>query len=212
MAPPPRCSRQPCVLSNPLASALFPGTARVIVGLLGVVLLLLLVVERQHVKELTRRTLFKRWRTWAIIAPIYALAVLAGPVTTALLALGLALQGLREYASLVELPRPYRLTLLILGAAAAPAALISLDLFQALPPLLLLIATLQPLLVQDTSGVRHLAFSVLGWAYLAWLLSFSVVVRTYMVSGDGMLLTLGMAVALSDVGAFTVGSSVGRHP
>src|SRR5205085_9293841 len=118
-------------LSNPLSHELFPGTVAVVGSLLLVALLALLIVERRHLNELPRRTLFRRWWTWALIAPIYALAVLAGPATTALLALGLSLQGLREYASLVELPRPYRTILLGLGAVAGPAALISAELFRA---------------------------------------------------------------------------------
>jgi phosphatidate cytidylyltransferase len=200
------------VLSNPLENPLFPHTVQVVVALLGAALVLLLGAERHHLKEVTRRPLFTRWRTWVLIAPIYTLAVLSGPAATALLVLGLSLQGLREYASLVGLPGPYRAVLIMLGALAAPSALISLDVFGALPPVLLLIATLQPLLLADVrSGVRHLAFAVLGWAYLAWLLSFAVVIRAHIPGGDGLLLMIGLAVALSDIGAFTVGSSLGRH-
>lgn len=201
------------MLSDPLQHPLLAGTALRAGGLLLLALLALLVVERRHVRELGRRPLFQRWRTWAIIAPVYAAAILAGSATTAALAFALSVQGLREYASLVELPPGYRRVLICLGALAAPAALVSIDLFHALPPLLLVIATLQPLLMQGTrSGVRNLAFAVLGWAYLAWLLAFTVVVHRTVPGGDGLLLTLGLAVALSDVGAFAVGSSIGRHP
>ena len=36
-------------------------------------------------------------------------------------------------------------------------------------------------------------------------------IRTEVVGGAGMLLVIGLAVALSDVGAFTVGRTLGRH-
>lgn len=200
------------MLSNPFADQLFWPSAQVIVGLLGGALILLLCVERRHLRELPRRTLFRRWRTWALIAPIYTFSVLSGPGATTVLALALSLQGLREYASLVELRRPYRLVLLTLGAIPAPAALLSLDLFFALPPALLLVATLQPLLLhQVQNGVRHLAFAALGWAYLAWLLAFVVATRQHVTGGAGLLLVLGLAVALSDIAAFAIGSLVGRH-
>lgn len=182
-------------------------------GLLAGGLVLLLLIERRHVREWPHRTLFQRWRTWAIIAPVYATGVLSGPAVTATLVLAVSVQALREYATLAGLPPPYRLVLLALGCLAAPSALISLDLFFALPPVLLLVATLQPLLLERVGhGVRHLAFAAFGWAYLAWLLAFVVVTQRYLVGGAGLLLALGMGVALSDIGAFTVGRLVGRHP
>lgn len=201
------------MVSDPFAHELFWPTARVVVALLGGSLPVLLLLERRHLGELWRRSLGQRWRTWAIIAPVYALAVLSGGVVTAALVLAISLQALREYASLADLPVPYRLVLLGLGAIAAPAALVSRDLFFALPPVLLLVATLQPLFLQRVAhGVRHLAFAALGWAYLAWLLAFVVILHQYVAGGVGLLLVLALAVALSDIGAFTVGSLLGRHP
>ncbi len=200
------------MLSNPLASPLAAPTAAVVAAILGGALVLLLIVERNRLGALPRSALFQRWRTWVVIAPVYAVAVLAGPLATAIFAAALSYQGLREYATLVGLPLLYRRVLVGLGLLAAPSALVSADLFFALPPALLLVATLQPVLLQDVrGGVRNLAFAVLGWAYLAWLLGFTVVMRRSLAGGEGLLLTLGLAVALSDVGAFTVGSMLGRH-
>jgi phosphatidate cytidylyltransferase len=172
----------------------------------------LLVVERRHLREFPRRALLQRWVTWAVIAPTYVLAVLAGPATTALLAAALSLQALREYAVLTSLPAAYRRVLLTLGVVAAPAALVSSDLFFVLPPALLLLATLQPLLLSRVPhGMRHLAFSAFGWAYLAWLPAFLLLLHRSNDRGPGLLLTVGLAVALSDIGAFVIGSRFGRH-
>ncbi len=199
-------------LASPLDHDLFGPTARVVLALLLGGLVLLLVVERRHLREWRQRPLLQRWVTWAVIAPTWAVAALSGSAAMAALVLAASLQALREYASLVELPGPYRLVLLSLGVVAAPAALVSPDFFFALPPVLLLLATLQLLAWQGIhSGVRHLAFAALGWAYLAWLLAFIVLTHRYLAGGVGLLLLLALSVALSDIGAFTVGSLLGRH-
>lgn len=200
------------MIEDPLRSSLLLPTAFVVGGLLGGALLLLLVVERHHWRELPRRTLFRRWLVWAAIAPLYALALLAGSLTTLLLVSGLVFQGLREYARVVGLTGVYRAVLLMMGLLAGPAALISVEAFLALPPILLVAATLQPLLLQDVrSGTRHLAFAALGWGYLPLLLGHLLLLHRHVPGGPGILLALGLAVALSDVGAFTAGSLLGRH-
>jgi phosphatidate cytidylyltransferase len=61
------------------------------------------------------------------------------------------------------------------------------------------------------AGVRHLAFAALGWGYLAWFLAHLVLTHEYVDGGPGILLAMGLAIAMSDVGAFTVGKIFGRH-
>lgn len=172
----------------------------------------LLVVERRHWRELHRRTLFRRWLVWLAIAPIYTLSVLAGQLTALLLVSLLVFQGLREYARLVSLDPVYRAVLLAMGLIAGPVAVLSFEFFLALPPVLLVIATLQPLLLQNVrTGVRQLAFAALGWGYLPLLLDHFLLMHQYVPGGPGILLTLGLAAALSDIAAFTVGNLLGSH-
>jgi phosphatidate cytidylyltransferase len=99
-----------------------------------------------------------------------------------------------------------------MGVIAAPIALVSLDGFHLLPPLLLIIATLQSLVFGGVrAGVRHLAFAVLGWGYIAWFLAHMMLIHKYIEGGPGILLAVGLAVAMSDVGAFVIGRLFGRH-
>jgi phosphatidate cytidylyltransferase len=200
------------VISNPLASPLFVPTAAVVGGLLGVALLLLLVVERRQLGELRRSVLFQRWAVWALIAPLYSLAFLGGSLPALGLVSLIVAQALREYSRLVQLPSLYEWVLLAMGLAVGPLAIWAPDaLFSGLP-LLLIVATLQPLLSQDVrSGMRHLAFAALGFAYLPLLLGHLLLIHAWLPGGPGLLLALGMAVALSDVGAFAIGKSFGRH-
>jgi phosphatidate cytidylyltransferase len=180
--------------------------------LLGGTLLALLVVVRFRVQDLGGSVLFQRWRVWAIIAPIYVLAVLGGPLPLLVLLSLLVWQGLREYARLVALPAGHEFILVALGLLAAPAALLSMDALHLMVPVLLILATLQPLLLpRQPDSVRHLAFSALGWGYIAWFLAHLMLVERYVPGGQGILLTIGLATAMSDVGAFVVGKRFGRH-
>ncbi|HKO25015.1 MAG TPA: phosphatidate cytidylyltransferase [Chloroflexota bacterium] len=200
------------MLSNPLASPYLVPVLWVVLGLLGTSLALLLIGVRGNMRRLACSSLFRRWTVWAVIAPIYALAVMSGPVPLLILLLALTVQGLREYSALVALPGPYRRFLVLTGLLAAPAALVSPDLVAVLLPVLFIVATLQPLLFHHgQEGVRHLAFAALGWAYVAWFLAHLMLLDRDIVGGAGILLAIGLGTALSDVGAFTVGKTFGRH-
>ena len=129
------------------------------------------------------------------------------------LALILALvigQGLREYARLVGLPRAWAWALVAAGAGTPLVALLWPALFPALPFVLLLGATL-PLLfgAGGAAGVRHLAFAALGWGYVAGFLTHALLLAQHGAGGPGLLLAVGVGTALSDVGAFVVGSRLG---
>lgn len=200
------------LISNPLGHELFEPTFYRLLVFLGIALLILLFIERRNLREFGSNKLFRRWRTWGIIAVIYVGSVLGGSLFIMILIAALTFQGLREYCSLVGLPQKYRQLLLIMGLVPAPIAVISREAFFLLAPLLMIIATLQPLLFKGIAEtVRQLAFAVLGWAYIAWLLGHAVLIHDYIEGGDGILLALGVAIALSDVGAYIVGKVIGRH-
>jgi phosphatidate cytidylyltransferase len=79
-------------------------------------------------------------------------------------------------------------------------------------PLLLIVATLQPLLTQDVrAGMQRLALAALGFGYIPLLLWHLVLIHAWLPNGPAVLLIVALAVALSDVGAFVVGKRFGRH-
>ena len=197
---------------NPVDSSLFIPTFVTLGSLLAALFAVVCLIERHHLREIRQSVLFQRWFTWLVIGPIYALGVLAGEAALLLLISVLVLIGLREYGRLVGLPRLYRYVLVAMGLAIGPVALWSREAYLALPPFLFILATLQPLLSQDVEkGTRHLAFAALGFVYLPWLLGHALLLHHELDDGPALLLALGPAVALSDVGAFTVGSLLGRH-
>ena len=196
-------------LSNPAASPAFLPTATSLGGLLLASLAALAAVERGRLRQ---SVLLRRWATWALIAPTYVVGVLSGPLVAWLLVSALSVQALREYAALVGLQPLYRRVLIECGPLAGLAALAGPAAHAALPPLLLIAATLQPLLRGEArGGARHLARAVFGWAYLPWLLSYLLLIQRDVPGGPELLLALGLAVALADVGAYCVGKTLGRR-
>ena len=195
------------------AESLFlPAAQRVTLALVGA-LGLIVAAERHNLRDLTRRVLFVRWRTWAVTAPIFGFAAMGPQGAGLALVMALSLQGMREYAALVALPKPYRYALYAAGLASAPIAVASLTAWRAMPPILLIGATLAPLLMQDVKeGVRHLAYAALGFAYIPWLLTYFLLIQRHVDGGPGVLLAIGTAVAASDVFAFCAGKFAGRHP
>jgi phosphatidate cytidylyltransferase len=200
------------LLTNTLDHTLFLPTVIRLGGFLVIGLIVLLIVERHRLREFGSNVLFRRWRTWLAIAVVYVFGTLSGPLPMVLLVVGITLQALREYAQLAGLPADYRRILLIMGLLPAPVAALSLESFFLLAPLLLIVATLQPILFKDdTEGIRQLAFAVLGWGYIAWFLGHMVLIHQYVEGGEGVLLALGVAVAMSDVGAYAMGKTLGKH-
>jgi phosphatidate cytidylyltransferase len=166
------------------------------------------VVERGRLGRLAQSSLFVRWRTWAVIAPTFVAAVLVGtPALAALVAVATAI-ALIEYARLVSMPR--------VTAAAVVAGGIAMVAVAALAPEALLPATVGAALfsatvaaLADAARARGaVASAVVGVVYVPLLLSHALLLRE-LSHVTALLLMTGIAVALSDVGAFVTGKALG---
>jgi phosphatidate cytidylyltransferase len=194
-------------LANPLAHPFLAPLGWTLVGLFAGSLMTLLVSVRGQWRMLRASVLFQRWRTWLVIAPLYSLVVLSGPLAVAVFAAALALQASREYARLTAMPAADRIVLL-LAAILAPLACLAAPPDRLAPAMLLLplLASVPVLLSQDTQqGATRLARLTFGLWYLPLALATLVLFAGHPRGGAGVLLALGLATALSDVGAFTFG-------
>jgi len=159
------------------------------------------------------RTLLARWLTWLVIAAVWAVACLSGPVTVSLLMTAFALIGLREFERLTELPASHRALLGIGAVIAGGLALAGAAALLAMIPLLLLAGIVLPVVAADVRhGIRHLAFGALGFGYLPLLLGHGTLIVRDVAGGGLILFVLGVAVAFSDIGAYVAGRTFGRHP
>jgi phosphatidate cytidylyltransferase len=158
------------------------------------------------------RTLWARWLTWAVLAPLFATTVYAGLLPVAVLMGLFALEGVREWGVLLDLPWRHRVVLAVYSLLAVGLALFGAAALLAVVPLLLLAAMLQPVLGADTQrGMRDLAFGALGFAYLPLLLSFGVLMVRDVPNGATLLFLTGAAASASDIGAYVVGKAIGRR-
>ncbi len=158
------------------------------------------------------RTLWSRWLTWAVLAPVFAVTVFSGLLPVALLMAVFALEATREWGVLLDLPHRHRIVLAVYCVLAVTFALFGAAALLATIPLLLLVAMLQPVLYPDTQrGMRDLAFGALGFAYLPLLLSFGVLMVRDIPNGAVLLFLTGLAASASDIGAYIAGKSIGRR-
>ena len=158
------------------------------------------------------RTLWSRWLTWLVLAPLFAVTVFSGLLPVALLMALFALEGSREWGVLLGLPRRHRMVLAVYSLLAVGLSLFGTAALLATIPLLLLLAMLQPVLRADVErGMRDLAFGALGFAYLPLLLSFGVLMVRDLEHGAALLFLTGAAASASDIGAYIAGKSIGRR-
>jgi phosphatidate cytidylyltransferase len=197
--------------TGPALELLVPALLR-LGAVLAIGLVAIVVIEARRGRRLGDSSLFVRWRTWLVILPVW-LAAVVHPVATLLLVVGLSVQAVREYAAMVGLHAGARRLLLLVALTSAPLAAYAFTSWRALPPLLLLAATLPVLVSQDVDeGVGQLSLTTVGMVYLPYLLTFLWLLRAHERGGPGLLLAVGVAVAMSDVGAFVAGSTFGRTP
>src|SRR5918998_6853566 len=109
------------VLVSPFAQPGAPYVAVLLATLIAVALAAILVHAWLRRPPGGPAPLLRKWLTWAILAPVFALAAFAGPLATAVFAAVVAAVAVREYATLVDLPRTHR-TLLV-GASIATIGL-----------------------------------------------------------------------------------------
>jgi phosphatidate cytidylyltransferase len=195
-----------------MLDALTPAVVGRFAVALGGGLGLVVVAERRRWRTLGSSVLFLRWRTWAISAPLFALAA-TGPEVVGVLFVGaLSLQATRELAELLHLPRAYRFVVYAACAVSAPVVVTSPVTWLALPTVVFLVVSLVATFAQDTErGQRRVADTILGFTWIPWMLAFFLLIKA---SPDGasLLLAVGMSVALSDVLAFALGKLLGAHP
>src|SRR6266511_2363485 len=194
---------------NPLAHPLFwPVAWRValtlLAGLGGVVL-----AERKRLGQLGGSTLFLRVRTWAWIAPVFVLAVFTGGVVVFLLAAVIALQGVAEYARLIELARRYLAPLAAWSIVGLLVAALARRYFLFLPLGFFLLISLTPIVSGQTRGAhRQVSGAIFGYLYIGLPMAYLVFIKAAEPWGLQFLLVVGLTMALSDVGAFAVGSAL----
>jgi phosphatidate cytidylyltransferase len=167
-----------------------------------------------HVLHRDVSKIWVTYRSWLVMIPLIALAVLIGRtgviVGVALLSLG----GFKEFACATHLDRDKLMTgvvYLMIIAVAACSLCARFELFLAVPVAGALIVALVPILRDRTEGqLHHVAVAVLGFLWIGWMFG-HLGFLTNLPNPYGYLLYILFACEVSDVAAFTVGRLFGRH-
>jgi len=192
---------------NPLTEPNFWYVAITIASVLLLGLAGAVIAERNRLAQLASSTLFLRVRSWAIIAPVFVLAVFAGGFLVFLLAAFVAMQGAAEYGRLVGLHRRYAWLLCLWILVGLLVAALARNLFLFLPLGFFLLLTLVPIITGEVDdAVRQLAGTLYGYLYIGLPMAYLVYIKAAEPWGREFLLVTGLAVALADVCAFIVGS------
>ena len=205
-------------------------SARVPVIVAGVLAVSGLAVAAIPARLTMRAELRKRWRTWALAAPVYLGALWLGAAGAYALAAGLGVIAVAEYARMAapvgvrvgaggpdapsadrpsaDRPSPGDLLVLVAASLVLPAlawlAPEMLDLRAA--ALLLVVAALPALLGGDAErGFTRTARNVFGTVWIPVALTGLVLL------GSDTAMAVGLAVALGDVGAWCGGTALGRR-
>ncbi|MEV5605993.1 phosphatidate cytidylyltransferase [Streptomyces sp. NPDC052299] len=153
-----------------------------------------------------RAELRRRWRTWAVVAPVFLGAFLLGRGGTYALAAGLGVVAAAEYARMAGLRRG-DLAVLAAASAVLPAlAWLAPHVLDLRAAALLLVAAALPSVLDgdDRTGFTRTARTAFG---LLWL----PVALTGLVTLGDTAVVVGLAVALGDVGAWCGGTALGRR-
>jgi len=153
-----------------------------------------------------RAELRRRWRTWALVAPVFLGAFFLGGGGTYTLAAGLGVVAAGEYARMAGLRRG-DLAVLAAASAALPAlALLAPHVLDLRAAALLLVAAALPSVLggDDRAGFTRSARTAFG---LLWI----PVALTGLVTLGDTAVAVGLAVALGDVGAWCGGTALGRR-
>ncbi|MFE5666597.1 phosphatidate cytidylyltransferase [Streptomyces niveus] len=158
-----------------------------------------------------RAELRKRWRTWAIAAPVFLGTLSLGAGGAFALAAALGATAVSEYVRMAGLPRAEHAVLLVAAvvlpalAWLVPASVDGRAVDLRVVALLLLVAALPALLAgDDERGFTRSARTVFALLWIPLPLTGLVVL------GDTAV-AVGLAVALGDVGAWCGGMALGRR-
>ncbi len=211
------------LLSNPLTNQMALPLAITLPALFGLAAIALLVMQVRRLAlaylgiatalpSTSSKVLWQRYLTWAIIAPLFVLAALSGALAVALLCAFLCWQGGREYAALTKLTDRKRTVMILGGWATLASVLIAGPVALAVAPIPIFFGWSLLALPPAPGKAVEQRFSgalagLWGSFYIGWLPAYLLLLS--MGKAPGLLLVVGLGVALSDVGAFCAGKALG---
>ncbi|MEK7382805.1 MAG: phosphatidate cytidylyltransferase [Elusimicrobiota bacterium] len=171
---------------------------------------LVLFFARKDLKAGLTGELGKRFIGWMIIAPLFLVATCVGGLAAAAILWFLFYRVTVEYVRVGGVGRPYAIYLYTLIPATFLVAQFFPTLYFALPAASILLLSLVPILSRHVEDLYlQLSFAGRGYLYLVWSIGHLILLKQ--AGGVGLVMLVGVGVALSDVMQYTVGKLIGKH-
>lgn len=197
-------------LRNPFLDPDFLPTLRVTLALLAFGFGLVLFFARKDLRAGLRGELGKRFLSWMVITPVFLAAVFIGGLPATAILLFFFIQVIREYSGAVGVERPYAYYLYALIPVTFLVATFWPELYFVLPTFSIILLTSIPILTGRVENLyQQLSLAGRGYLYLVWSIAHLILLKDLV--GNGMIVAIGAAIALSDVMQYTIGKLFGRH-
>lgn len=195
---------------NPFDNPLFIPSLKIV----GVLFLLgsglVLFFARNDLKAGLTGELGRRFIGWMIVAPLFLVASFVGGLAAGIILLFFFYRITYEYVLVVEVEREYAFYIYVLIPITFITALLVPDLYFTLPAGSILLLTLVPILTGRIENLYlQLSFAGRGYLYLVWTVGHVVLLQK--MNEVGLIMLIGVGVAMSDVMQFTVGKLIGRR-
>lgn len=196
--------------NNPLDDPLFLPTLKIV----GVIFIfgfgLVLFFARHDLKAGLTGELGQRYIGWMIMTPLFLIATFCGGLAAAVVLLFFFYRVVFEYVNAVGVERQYALYIYALIPITFVVAAFVPELYFTLPGGAILLLTLIPILSGRIENLYlQLSFAGRGYLYLVWSIGHLILIKQ--LAGAGMVMLVGVGVALADAMQFTVGKLFGKH-
>jgi phosphatidate cytidylyltransferase len=198
------------IFNNPLDSPLFLPTLKIV----GVIFIfgfaLVLFFARRDLKAGLTGELGQRYIGWMIMTPLFLIATFCGGLAAAVVLLFFLYRVVFEYVNVVGVERQYALYIYALIPITFAVAAFVPELYFALPGGSILLLTLIPILSGRIENLYlQLSFAGRGYLYLVWSVGHLILIKQ--LAGAGMVMLVGVGVALADAMQFTFGKVFGKR-
>ena len=197
-------------LHNPVTDPIFWPTLRVSTMLFVLGFGLVLYFGRKNLSASLTGELGKRFIGWLLIAPLFMLAAFVGGIVAAAILLFFFFRIVNEYVAIVGVKHDYAIYLYSLIPITIVTAQFIPHLYFTLPAFSILLLSLIPILTRKIDDLySQMSFAGRGYLYLVWSVAHLILLKQ--LAGTGMVVLVGIGVALSDVMQYTIGKLLGKH-
>jgi phosphatidate cytidylyltransferase len=198
------------MLNNPFTDPLFLPSLELFGLLFGLGLMIVLFFARHDLRAGLTGELGKRYLGWMIIAPLFLIAMFVGGIPGAAILLFFIYRVVTEYVRVVGVKRSYALYLYAMIPITFGVAAFLPAYYFTLPAASILLLTLVPIFSHRIEDLYlQLSYAGRGYLYLIWSVCHLILLRQ--LGGVGLVVVVGVGVALSDVMQYTIGKLIGRH-